>query len=47
MSGPAQQDTPTLEERVARLEAIVLRALAAAELHPLGKRIVRLLGLAE
>jgi hypothetical protein len=38
---------PTLEERVARLERILARALERAERHPLGKQIVRLLGLAE
>lgn len=37
----------TLEQRVAALEAIISRAVAAAELHPLGRRVLRLLGLAE
>lgn len=39
----AQQDT--LEDRVARLEALVARAIERGRKHPLGRQVIRLLGL--
>jgi hypothetical protein len=39
----AQQDT--LEDRVAKLEALVARAIERGRRHPLGRQVIRLLGL--
>jgi hypothetical protein len=36
---------PDLEERVTALEDILERALAAARRHPVGRQILRMLGL--
>jgi hypothetical protein len=47
MSADTQTQERTLEDRVASLEALIGRALAAAEAHPVGRRILRMMGLGE
>ena len=39
------QQTPTLEDRVARLERLLSRAIERGRKHPLGRQVIRLLGL--
>jgi hypothetical protein len=36
---------PTLEERVARLETLLENAVKMAEGHPMGKMVLKMLGL--
>lgn len=40
------QPETSLEDRVARLEAILAKAIERAQRHPMGRQILRLLGLA-
>lgn len=45
MSGPVTDQARTIEERVAALEALVARAIERGRRHPLGRQVIRLLGL--
>jgi hypothetical protein len=47
MTGARQQEDTTLEDRVARLEALVARAIERGRKHPIGRQVIRLLGLDE
>jgi hypothetical protein len=41
----AEQDGPTVEERLEALEQLLERAIAAARRHPMGRTILRTLGI--